>query len=105
MESEVLRAICDYLALRRVFFFRCNNIPAVYVDKAGQRQFRKLPKYTMKGIPDIIAIRDGRFIGIEVKAEKGRLSPHQVEFARQCLEAGGEYVVAKSIEDVQRAGL
>ena len=52
-ESDIQRAICDYRALRRVFFFRCNNQP-IYDESL----FRALlPKYTMKGIPDIIAIK------------------------------------------------
>jgi hypothetical protein len=32
-----------------------------------------MPKYTMKEIPDIIAIYEGQFIGIEVKAPKKKL--------------------------------
>jgi hypothetical protein len=102
MESEIQRAICDYLALRKVFFFRCNNQP---IFDAARKVFRALPKYTMKGIPDIIAIKDGRFISIEVKGRKGQLSPDQVEFGRLCMRNGAEYIVAKSIDDVQSHGL
>src|SRR5689334_15853908 len=68
-ESEIQAAILDYLALRGHFCFRLNNIPAVYIDRHGARQFRKLPKYTMKGIPDIVLIHNGRFYGIECKSE------------------------------------
>jgi hypothetical protein len=64
-----------------------------------------MPKYSRKGVPDIIAIKSGRFIGIEVKAPKGKLSPEQADFGRECVRNGGEYVVARSIEDVQSAGL
>jgi hypothetical protein len=33
-----------------------------------------MPKYTMRGIPDIIVVHStGRFIGIEVKGEKGNI--------------------------------
>ena len=102
MESEIQRAICDYLALRKVFFFRCNNQP---IFDPKRKVFRALPKYTMKGISDIIALKDGRAIFIEVKAEKGRVSPEQHEFARKVTLAGGTYVIAKSIDDVQRSGL
>ena len=101
-ESDVVASICDYLAARRHFFYRSNNIP-VY-DKA-RGAFRALPKYTPRGVPDIIVVKDGRFIGIEVKTDTGRLSPDQVEFGRQCNEHGGTYAVARSIDDVQRLGL
>jgi hypothetical protein len=112
-ETEIQAAILDYLKMRGHFAFRLNNIPATYTDRHGERRFRALGKYTMKGIPDIVLIvpmavgkaRVGRFVGIEVKAEKGKLTPEQAEFGRQCIARGGEYIVAKSIDDVQAAGL
>ena len=64
-----------------------------------------MPKYAMKGIPDIIAIKIGKFIGIEMKTETGKLSKEQADFARECVRHGGEYIVARSIDDVVRAGL
>jgi len=74
-EGEAQAAICDYLTLRRVFFFRCNNLPRTFFDGAGNRQFRRLPKYTPRGIADILAVKDGRAIFIEVKNEKGKAIP------------------------------
>lgn len=100
--SELVRAICDYLALRKHFFWRSNNVPVF--DRA-RNTFRRLPLYTMKGLPDIIVIENGRFIGIEAKAGSGRLSKEQADFGRECLRNGGDYIVARSIDDVQKAGL
>lgn len=96
-----MSAICDYLALRKHFFYRSNNIP-VY-DKA-RGAFRALPKHTPKGIPDIIVIQQGRFIGLEVKRKDGRLSEDQVWFAKLSKQHGAQYEVVRSIEDVQRLG-
>jgi hypothetical protein len=31
-----------------------------------------MPKYAMRGVPDVIVIRDGEFIGLEVKTDVGR---------------------------------
>jgi hypothetical protein len=36
-----------------------------------------LPKHTLRGVPDIIAVRDGRAILFEVKTEMGNLSEDQ----------------------------
>ncbi len=66
-ESDVLKAICDYLTLRRHSLSEAITSP-VY-DTIGKR-FRSLPKYTMKGVPDIILIKNGQYIGLEVKREK-----------------------------------
>ena len=59
----------------------------------------------MRGVPTIIVIKGGCFIGLEVKGPLGTLSGHQVEFCDGVREAGGEYYVVKAIEDVQRLGL
>jgi hypothetical protein len=40
-----------------------------------------------------------------VNAEKGSLSAEQHKFSRNVVIAGGEYIIARSIDDVQRAGL
>jgi hypothetical protein len=58
-ETVIQAAICEYLAARRVFFWRQNNMPRF--DK-GRGIFYKLPKYTPRRVPDIIAVRDGRAI-------------------------------------------
>lgn len=60
----------------------------------------------MKGVPDIIGIMpdgSGRFLGIEVKAPGGQQSAPQILFERRCGRAGGIYILAKSVEDVEKA--
>ncbi len=101
-EGQIVNAICDYLALKKRFFYRNNNTP---IYDPARKTFRAMPKYTMRGIPDIICVKDGRYIGIEVKTDKGTLSEHQHEFGRGLTLAGGDYVVARCIDDVQRPGL
>jgi hypothetical protein len=99
--SELVRALCEYLALRGHFFWRANNV-GVYDVVRGVH--RKLPFGSMKGVPDLIVLKDGKFIGIEAKAGSGRLSPDQADFGRLC-KNGGEYVVARSIDDLQAVGI
>jgi hypothetical protein len=101
-EVDIQRAICDYLALKKHFFWRNNNTP---IFDATAKRFRAMPKYSMMGLPDIIVLRSGKFIGIEVKREKGNLSDHQHKFAQACVLNGGDYIVARSIDDVVKIGL
>jgi hypothetical protein len=102
-ETDAQRAICDYLALKRHFFWRNNNTP---IFDAGKMVFRAMPKYTMKGIPDIIVIdKTGHFIGLEVKGPKAKLSEDQEAFRERCKANGAEYYLVRSIDDVKEIGL
>ena len=52
------------------------------------------------GIPDICGIWQGKFLGIEVKTIRGKLSEHQVKQLRAIQHHGGIAIVARSIDDV-----
>jgi hypothetical protein len=56
------------------------------------------------GWPDITGLLpNGRFIGVEVKAPKGRQSDVQQHIEREVRKRDGIYVLARSVDDVQRA--
>ncbi len=100
LEKEIQLAICDYLALKKYFFWR-QNTGAVW-DKD---RFRSMPKYSINGVPDIILIKEGIFIGLEVKQPKGKQSDNQKVFEKLCTANGAEYHIVTSIDDVVRLGL
>ena|SRR3990167_8006745 len=98
LEKDIQMQICDYLAIKRYFFWRSNTTP---VFDATKKVFRAMPKYAIKGVPDIIVIGDGgRFIGIEVKRPKGIQSDAQVAFQRACENKGGQYHLVHSLQEV-----
>lgn len=49
--------------------------------------------YTKAGIPDILACHNGIFLGIEIKAEGGKLSELQKVKLQEIAEAGGGAIV------------
>ena len=53
------------------------------------------------GIPDIICCYKGQFIGIEVKDYGNGPSELQLAHGRQIVRAGGKFIVAYSVKDVQ----
>ena len=53
-----------------------------------------------KGISDIIGIWETRFLAIEIKTKKGRVSEHQEKFLEHVRRNGGIAFVARSIDDV-----
>ena len=103
-EGAVQADILDYLETRGHCFFRVNNIPAFSRAADGSMRMRLLPKHTPRGLPDIIVVRRGWFVALEVK-DKGSQSADQKAFQRRVEAAGGRYHLVRSIQDVQQAGL
>jgi Arm DNA-binding domain len=101
-ESDIQAAICEYLSLKGYLFSRTNNAP-IYDKTRGVH--RAHPKYARRGWPDICLINKGRFYGIEVKTDSGKLSKEQMQLGYDIAKNGGYYLVARSIEDLQREGL
>ena len=100
LESQVQAAICDYLAAKRIFFVRLNNIPSFFIGRDGTKQFGKLGKYAR-----VLAINGGRAIFIEVKREGGEPTKEQLELGKDAMLAGADFIIACSIDDLQRHGL
>jgi hypothetical protein len=97
-EGEALKAISEYLAHRKHFYWR-NNTGAVKTASGGFMRFGT------PGSPDLIVIKDGFFIGLEVKAKGRKQSPDQKAFEEGVKAAGGEYYLVRSIDDVIQIGL
>ena len=108
-EKDIQTAICEYLTLRGIFHWRANTGGSAYPGKNGKMRY---VKYGFKGVADIIGIRHyyqaatkkdfGQFIAIEVKRPGGKPSLDQVAL-QQAVEAhGGIYILARSVDDVQK---
>ena len=97
-EGAVVKACLEYLQIRGVIAWR-NNTTGTW--DANKETFRK--NAGRNGIADIIGILpSGRFLAVECKAGRGRLSPAQVEFQRDIIQAGGLHIIARSADDVIR---
>lgn len=101
-EKEIQESICYYLSLKHYFFWRQNTNP-IYNPASGG--YRKMPPFSKTGVPDIILVRNGKFVGLEVKRPTGKQSPNQKEFEEGCKKAGGEYYIVTSLEDLEKIGL
>ena len=55
-----------------------------------------------KGLPDLLAVRDGIVLWIEVKTPKGKLSRYQEQFKQDLEGHGGRYLIIRSLADVMR---
>ena len=61
-------------------------------------------RFGWPGCPDVLGqLKDGRLLGVEVKAQAGRLRPEQALFLERIRCAGGVAFVARDCRDVLRA--
>ncbi len=87
-ETDIRRQIQDYLRIRGWFVF--------YI-------LQGLGAY--KGIPDLIAVKNGRVLFIELKTKTGRQSDHQRKFQSDIEAHGGEYVLCRGVDELQKRGI
>lgn len=82
-EQELVRQVRDLLALLGAWHMR--NVGLLEAQR---------------GLPDIVACYQGRFIAIECKGARGRLRPEQERQLAELRRAGALCIVARSLEDV-----
>ena len=85
-ENDVKAQIKDYLTIKGWFWFY---------------NLQGLGSYD--GIPDFIAIKNGRTIYLEAKKPGGKQSPGQIEFEWNITHQKGEYYLIRCIEDLIEA--
>jgi len=93
LQNEILRAFGTKRWMR---LWRANT----GVAQIGSRVVR----FGVPGQADLTGILpDGRRLEIEVKSDGGRQTEDQSNFQRMIERFGGVYVLARSVEDVERA--
>lgn len=85
-ENDVVRACLDILTAHKIFAWRQNS--GAFETKTGG-----FYRISTPGIPDIIAVYKGKFLGIECKMPGKKQSASQVEFQRKLEKAGGTYLL------------
>ncbi len=101
-ESNILKTLCDYLAIKNYVFWRQNNIPIFDARFGG---YRAMPKHCRKGVSDIILLKNGEAWFLEVKGLKKKQSADQIEFQKLVEKGGAFYRVVRSIDDLQKIGI
>ena len=96
-ERDILAAVLIAVtALPGVMMHRTNT-------GAARMESGRMVQFGVPGTPDIVGCVRGRYVGIELKAARGRQSPGQVRFQAACEAAGGQYILARSVDEVMRA--
>lgn len=73
------------------------------MNSGAVRMGSRFVRFGFVGCPDVLGqLRDGRLLGVEVKAPRGKLRPEQSIFLDRILSAGGVAFVARDLRDVLR---
>ena len=96
-EGRIKAAILRYL--ERLGFYAWNNTTGAVRVRPG-----KFIRFGKVGSSDIIGVLpDDRFLAVETKTPKGRLSPEQAAFLEKIRCSGGVAVVARSFRELDAA--
>jgi len=107
-ENQVQSACQKFLQLKGAFVWRNQSRTIMVPGKGGKPRpmFFGLP-----GSPDLIGVLNGRAIGVECKKPLGPRGGHggsvqtseQKAFQDEFERAGGLYILARSVDDVEKA--
>lgn len=97
-ESELLSYALTLLKQSELVAWRVPNGPVTH-SVNGSVVRKKSP---IKGFPDIAGVMpNGKFFAIELKTDKGRLSPEQTEWITKLNLSGAMAVVLRSKEEIK----
>ncbi len=104
-ETDLIRAALELLKLHGCFAFRVNTTGVRRTVKDG-RQFWTFSG--MRGVSDILGCVGpkgtpgaGKFLAVETKVGKNRLSLDQLTFQAAVLDANGLYFEVRSLKDLE----
>lgn len=96
-EQDLVNAIIQLIQMRGGWVIRINSGMTVVEDVNGKkRMIRGAPA----GTSDIIACYRSKFVAIECKIGRNKMTVYQEDFMQQICRAGGLHVLAYSLDDV-----
>lgn len=73
-----------------------------YLEKCGWLVWKNHGSaFSEIGLPDLMALKDGRFLGIEMKKPGGRPTKKQLRWIQRINDHGGVAAVVDNLEDLK----
>jgi len=96
-EKQLETLILDWLVAQdKVFAIKINTV-GVYNKRKGV-YMKPNNRHIHRGVSDILAVVDGRFLAVEVKYGKGKPSEYQTKFIMRIKDSGGVAFWCSSFE-------
>lgn len=90
--NSLTDAVIDLITLKGGIAYRINS-QGQYDPNLGRFRHSGM----VKGLPDVIGLIGGRFIGVEIKIGRDKMSKFQEKRQREIKESGGVFLIAKDI--------
>lgn len=102
-EARLQRAIVDLLAVYEkqgwLAYYAVPNKPRSKVQGGLEKRMG-----SRKGMTDLVVLlTGGASVYLELKAPKGKLKPHQIEWRDRLTRLGFKWVLVKSVDDLMAA--
>jgi len=97
LEKDIKKAIVEFLE----YHPQCEVFPTLTGGMYNPKTGAYRPTMTKAGTPDLLCCFKGKFLAIEIKRPKGKLTTPQQQALQKIENAGGLALVARSIEDVK----
>lgn len=99
-ESEIQEQIVSYLKMKGYFVFAVPNGTILGANNNFRYANFLKKQGVLAGASDLIALKNGEAIFVEVKTQKGKLSTAQKQFKQDVEERGFNYIVARDVADI-----
>ena len=107
MKQEHLfqQQVIQYLHMFNIFVFETDVMDGLKLLNTEMQwlafiNYHKQLGY-VKGQPDLVAVMDSKVVFIELKTQKGKQSKEQKEVEKEIKKRGVDYIVIRSLEDLQ----
>lgn len=104
-EHLLQQQIIQYLHMFNVFVFETDVMDGLKFLKTQQQRLAFIQHHKnmgyVKGQPDLVAVFNNKVVFIELKTQKGKQSKEQKEVEKEIKNRGVDYIVVRSLEDLQ----
>ena len=95
-ETGIVNSCMEWLQWRKIPCAR------VYAGGLNHKGVYVRQRHVEPGTSDILACIKGRFVAVEVKSLKGKVSEEQARWMQTVIDHGGEAAVVRSVYDLER---
>ena len=102
-EAELQKICKQLLAQSGLLFWRVSNGPVIHRLGSGKNVRTFMKKSEIAGFPDFAGVtKEGTFFALELKSEKGKVSPEQMDWQDRLSDSNAIVGVARTPDHIRQ---